>query len=224
MAQLCSYISPQLADLIDQMMAAKASQRPANTQVILERLQEIDRELYQPEYAVFWRRFAAYLLDMVILGISGFVLGCVLGIPLILVDIFSYLEEAFLVIGTLTVLGTVGGFFGLLVFHIWMISSYGWEEGMIIIVIYGILYVVLQWLYFTLLESSTLRGTFGKRIMGLAVTDLKSDRISFDRANGRFWGKNISAIIIVGFVMAEETTKKQALHDMIARCLVVKEP
>ena len=69
-------------------MAAKASQRPANTQVILQQLQEIDRELYQPgsatsqnpktqkvvsstssstvvspEYAGFWRRFAAYLLD-----------------------------------------------------------------------------------------------------------------------------------------------------------------
>jgi serine/threonine protein kinase len=39
-------ISPLLANLIDEMMAHKPSQRPANTQVILQRLAEIDRKLY----------------------------------------------------------------------------------------------------------------------------------------------------------------------------------
>jgi serine/threonine protein kinase len=42
-------ISPLLANLIDEMMAHKPSQRPANTQVILQRLSEIESKLYQPK-------------------------------------------------------------------------------------------------------------------------------------------------------------------------------
>ncbi|MBC6423285.1 MAG: RDD family protein [Hormoscilla sp. SP5CHS1] len=61
--------------------------------------------------------------------------------------------------------------------------------------------------------------------MRIAVTNLKGDRISFGRANGRFWGKTISVItIFIGFIMAGKTKKKQALHDKMARCLVVKKP
>jgi serine/threonine protein kinase len=43
-------ISPQLADLIDEFMAAKASQRPQNTEVILQKLKQIKYQLYpQPK-------------------------------------------------------------------------------------------------------------------------------------------------------------------------------
>jgi serine/threonine protein kinase len=42
-------ISPLLANLIDEMMAHKPSQRPANTQVILQRLSEIESKLCQPK-------------------------------------------------------------------------------------------------------------------------------------------------------------------------------
>ncbi len=41
-------ISPQLADLIDELMAGKASQRPDNPGVILQRLAEIEYQLYPP--------------------------------------------------------------------------------------------------------------------------------------------------------------------------------
>ncbi|BAY10515.1 pectinesterase family protein [Calothrix sp. NIES-2098] len=42
------HISPLLADLIDQMMAQIPSQRPANTQEILQRLTDIERSLQPP--------------------------------------------------------------------------------------------------------------------------------------------------------------------------------
>lgn len=42
-------VSPLLADLIDEMMAHKPSQRPANTQVILQRLSKIESDLYKPK-------------------------------------------------------------------------------------------------------------------------------------------------------------------------------
>lgn len=43
------HISPLLADLLDEMMAHKPKQRPANTQVILQRLVEIEQALNPPK-------------------------------------------------------------------------------------------------------------------------------------------------------------------------------
>ncbi|MGG0175819.1 RDD family protein [Gottfriedia acidiceleris] len=86
-----------------------------------------------------------------------------------------------------------------------------------------IISLILVWLYFALMESSSLQGTLGKRLVGIKVTDIHSNRISFKRATGRFFGKFISAVIIlIGFIMAGFTKKKQSLHDMMAGCFVVK--
>lgn len=81
----------------------------------------------------------------------------------------------------------------------------------------------VSWLYYALLESSSWQATLGKRALGLAVTDLDGNPISFWRATGRHFAKIISGIIIwIGFIMAGFTEKKQALHDLMAGCLVVK--
>jgi uncharacterized RDD family membrane protein YckC len=83
--------------------------------------------------------------------------------------------------------------------------------------------VVLQWLYYALLESSAWQGTLGKKALGLEVTDLDGNRISFGRATGRFFAKFISALtLMIGYIMAGFTEKKQALHDMIAGTLVIR--
>lgn len=83
--------------------------------------------------------------------------------------------------------------------------------------------LILGWLYYTLLESSSRQATLGKMAIGIIVTDLNNDRISFGNANGRYWGKIVSAIILgIGFMMAGFTQKKQALHDIMAGTLVVK--
>ncbi len=58
--------------------------------------------------------------------------------------------------------------------------------------------------------------------LGIKVTDLDGNRISFGRATGRYFGKIISGMIFyIGFMMAGWTQKKQALHDMLAGCLVI---
>ncbi len=44
-----THISPVLADLLDEMMAHKPKQRPANTQIILQRLAQIERALNPPK-------------------------------------------------------------------------------------------------------------------------------------------------------------------------------
>ena len=54
------------------------------------------------------------------------------------------------------------------------------------------------------------------------VTDQFNHRISFIRATVRYFGKILSSLtLLVGFIMAAFTQKKQALHDMLAGCLVV---
>jgi len=86
-----------------------------------------------------------------------------------------------------------------------------------------LLRTVLHWLYYSLLESSAWQATLGKKALGLEVTDLDGNRISFGRATGRFFAKFISTIILfIGYIMAGFTEKKQALHDILAGTLVIR--
>jgi len=83
---------------------------------------------------------------------------------------------------------------------------------------------IVSWLYFTIFESSRWQATPGKKMLGLRATDLNGNRIGFGRANARYWAKILSAIILcIGYIMAAFTEKKQALHDMIAGTLVLKD-
>jgi uncharacterized RDD family membrane protein YckC len=71
--------------------------------------------------------------------------------------------------------------------------------------------------------SSEWQATVGKRVMSIVVTDLHGGRISFGRATGRHFAKYLSAFLLgIGFIMAAFTSKKQALHDIIAETVVVK--
>jgi len=99
------------------------------------------------------------------------------------------------------------------------------DENAFIGMYFGVIGIsfVMQWLYSAVLESSSMQGTLGKKALGLAVTDLDGRRISFGRATGRYFAKFLSAmILLVGFMMAGWTARKQGLHDMIAGTLVYK--
>jgi uncharacterized RDD family membrane protein YckC len=125
-------------------------------------------------------------------------------------------------------LAIVAGFFvmkpmmdraGLPVDNIWLFMSNRSRQAL---AIQGAVWMI-AWLYFALLESSSWQATPGKRAMGLQVTDLEGKQITFARASGRFFGKFLSqSLLFVGFVLAGFTQKKQALHDILARCLVIK--
>ena len=87
----------------------------------------------------------------------------------------------------------------------------------------AIISALIQWLYFSLMESSVWQATLGKKALGLTVTDLEGRRISFGRATGRYFAKILSTLTIgIGYLMAGFTAKKQALHDMIAGTLVLR--
>ncbi len=88
---------------------------------------------------------------------------------------------------------------------------------------FQLLLQLICWLYFAAFESSRWQATPGKKILGLYVTDLNGKRISFGRATGRYIGKALEQLtLFIGFVMAGFTARKQALHDIVASCLVLK--
>jgi uncharacterized RDD family membrane protein YckC len=152
-------------------------------------------------YAGFWLRFVAYLIDGFICGIAFVILL----VPLI-------------------VLSGAGG----------VLSRIGSGEDISddaaaflgVTFIFGFIGIVLlvSWLYYALSESSSWQATPGKKILNLKVTDMGGQPITFARASGRYFAKIITHMIPleIGFILAGFTEKKQAVHDMIASCLVLR--
>ncbi len=87
---------------------------------------------------------------------------------------------------------------------------------------FNIFSMVLGWLYFAGMESSSNMGTIGKIIMGIKVVDEQGEKISFLNATGRYLAKIISAaILFIGFIMAAYDVNRQALHDKLAKTFVI---
>jgi|SoimicmetaTmtLPB_FD_contig_71_205899_length_1272_multi_2_in_0_out_0_2 uncharacterized RDD family membrane protein YckC len=137
------------------------------------------------EYAGFWRRFVAYLIDYLVFLVGALVAGFVIGL-----------------IAGATGAEEIDG--------PWLASVYAAA-------------IAGYYLYYALMESSSHQATVGKIALGIKVTDLDGNPILFWQALGRSLAKIISAItLFIGYIMAAFTKRKQALHDKIAKTLVVK--
>lgn len=93
-------------------------------------------------------------------------------------------------------------------------------------VIFSILLVVIYWLYHVVMESSAKQATLGKQATKIYVTDMNSKRISFGRAAVRTLIKMLSSVLTFGillYLVAAFTEKNQALHDIFAGTLVIKD-
>lgn len=78
-------------------------------------------------------------------------------------------------------------------------------------------------LYFVKLETGPSQATFGKRMLGLKITNSTGGRISVGQSLGRLIIKDTFSVmfILLGFIIAAFTEKKQALHDFVASTYVV---
>uniref|UniRef100_UPI0013C2DACA RDD family protein n=1 Tax=Klebsiella pneumoniae TaxID=573 RepID=UPI0013C2DACA len=77
--------------------------------------------------------------------------------------------------------------------------------------------------YFAGMHASKWQATVGKKLLGLKVTDLHGNRITFWRALGRYLAMSfLSGILLIGYIIAAFTEKKQSLHDLIASTIVIK--
>ena len=78
-------------------------------------------------------------------------------------------------------------------------------------------------IYWILLEASVWQASLGKRIMGLQVVTADGSKPTIYQCAARNLLKILSGItLFIGFMMAGWTDKKQSLHDMIPQMLVVK--
>jgi uncharacterized RDD family membrane protein YckC len=103
-----------------------------------------------------------------------------------------------------------------------MIGAAGVSEDLVVPT-YG-LWVLISFLYWPVLESTTRRGTVGKMMLGLVVADIDGGKLPFLRSLLRNLAKIISAIpFYIGFLLAAFTARKQALHDLITKAVVLRQ-
>jgi uncharacterized RDD family membrane protein YckC len=82
--------------------------------------------------------------------------------------------------------------------------------------------LALIWGYYVGFEVSRYEATPGKIALALRVTDLEGKRIGILRATLRHVAKLLTLLTLsLGFFMAIFTRRRQALHDLIAGCLVL---
>jgi uncharacterized RDD family membrane protein YckC len=106
-------------------------------------------------------------------------------------------------------------------FHIRHILTHLHEFTNLALVV--VIFVVVQWLYFALMESSERQASIGKLAVGLKVTNLKGKPVRFWQASARYFAKLLSFLPLGGgFLLAFYTPRKQALHDLITKCLVLQ--
>ena len=154
-------------------------------------------------YAGFWHRVLAAIVDALIMFV-----------PMIAVMyVFGILDTVFENPGAPAPVGFV--FFGL----------------------------VVGWGYKSLLESSAMQATPGKMALGLRVTDLDGARVSLGTATLRSWpwwlasvfqlvevivgmSSALSTIVtfagVISVVVVAFTARKQGVHDLIAKTLVLR--
>ena len=145
------------------------------------------------QYASFWQRFLASLIDLLIV----LVIQCVLLIPFI--GIMGY-EMSFNELGDL-------------------------RKGTILILSFGLYltFMLISWLYFALFHASLNHATIGKMIVGIKLCHAHRRDLSFSRMSLRYVSQYMSfSILLIGFIMAAFTPKRQALHDFIANTIVIK--
>ena len=123
-------------------------------------------------YAGFWIRFVALVIDTLVLSFLSFLLI----IPLL-------------------------GLIGLSSLNFSDLSSMDEEEiVMTILAISTPLYLanaIMTWLYYALLQSGPWQATLGKRAVGVKVVDKNGDRVSFTTASVRYLGRIISGMTML---------------------------
>lgn len=156
------------------------------------------------QYAGFWLRVVAYIIDGIVVGLVFLALF----IP------FAFTTGLAALAGRVhagddprDIGGALGPVFFLGFFTIVSLAFLG------------------AWLYHAKMESSAWQATLGKKVLNLRVTDMAGARVSFGKATGRHFAKIITGLIPlgIGFAMAGLTEKRQALHDMLANCLVLRD-
>ncbi|TCV92431.1 putative RDD family membrane protein YckC [Luteibacter rhizovicinus] len=156
-------------------------------------------DVAEPLYAGFWLRFAAWVIDYLILLVPFTVIALSMG----LAGAASHFMD---VVGSDRV-NAMSGY----VAALRPISLATTIAGFI---------------YYAAFECSKWQATPGKLAVGLRVTDMQGERLSFGRSIGRNAVRLVNVVIwlipMICYLVAAWTERKQGVHDMLAGTLVLQ--
>jgi len=85
--------------------------------------------------------------------------------------------------------------------------------------------IVIGFAYYALFECSKWQATPGKKLLGLRVTDMDGNRLGLGRSLTRNAVRLVNAIIwvipFIAYIAVAWTQRKQGLHDLLAKTLVL---
>ena len=147
-------------------------------------------------YAGFWRRCGAFILDGVLLNVVTFPISMMFMLPMT---------------ASMRAMRS---------------DDYSPEQFASFIGVYLMLAgvsTVICWLYSALMIASVRQGTVGMLALGLTVTDLKGQRLSFARATGRYFATLVTGFTIgIGYLVMFFNERRQTLQDLIAGTVIVR--
>ncbi len=164
----------------------------------------------------FWRRFWAFLLDALIVGIPAWILLT----PIFLNSVSASDLDA-LSRGMFTIDPTTGQ----LVSDPAALAAYDAAISAVtpLILFLGAVFLLIQMLYFAGLWSR--RGaSFGQQMLGVQVRNERDGtRISFVRGCLRYLGYIVSTwVVYLGFIWVAIDSRKQGWHDKIAGTVAIR--
>lgn len=152
------------------------------------------------DYASFWQRFGAWVIDLLVLLVPSMIISYATG------GIDAYMHMLSQVQANADLTGAL--------------EEYARATSNANIAVIG-----LGFLYYTLFEASKWQATPGKMALRLRVTDLEGHRLSLGRAATRnvvrLFNLATGLIPFVCYIAVAWTQRKQGLHDMFARALVL---
>jgi uncharacterized RDD family membrane protein YckC len=142
----------------------------------------------------FWIRFAAVIIDGLVVGVPLQIVGTVIQIAM--GAGMQQTSSANSAAGAGMAMGALG--------------------------VMMVIYLVVPALYYILMESKK-GGTLGKLAVGLRTVDQNGMYPSVGLATGRYFARILSGCILyIGFILAAFDPQKRALHDKICGTFVVR--
>ncbi|MDD3341050.1 MAG: RDD family protein [Bacilli bacterium] len=83
-------------------------------------------------------------------------------------------------------------------------------------------FIVLNWFYFTFFSSTSLFSTPGQFICRIKQIDKTGNKISFRKANARYFSSIFSKILYIGYIMVYMNPYRQTFHEMLTNVFLVE--
>ncbi|MGF6496070.1 putative RDD family membrane protein YckC [Luteibacter sp. 621] len=153
-----------------------------------------------PEYAGFWLRFGAWVIDYILITIPSTFIAMAMGFQHAITTFFAQMETN----------------------QSAAMTAYLDEVRPIAYVV-----LLIGFVYYVLFESSKWQATPGKLAVGIRVTDTAGQRLTAGRAAGRNLIRLANAVPflsilpMVFYITAAFSERKQGIHDMLAGTYVL---